>query len=125
MNNNGSSIHFKRSSDLMRLMLQLGICQYFYNQDEETQSPEAPPKSLQELFVKGLTLYFTLTGKNSESERMTNFEIYEELVSDQVKEVMMTQYKSFNEWAQNCKKMAKEGEEVAQKLEWIDSHLIL
>ena len=96
--NTNSGAYFKRSSELMEKMMQSGICQYFYGEDE-AQTGGSQPKNLQELFIKGLTLYFTLTGK-TEQEKMTNFDIYQRCVSDKVKEVMKKHYKQFNDWTQ-------------------------
>lgn len=84
-NNTGNSQYFKRSNQLIELMLDQGICQYFFTDNSPAHNSIA--KNLQELFVKGLTLYFTLTGK-TDTENLINYDIYLRQVTQKVKEVM-------------------------------------
>ena len=67
MNTNKSN-YFARSMKLMEKMLSNGICQYFYGHGNAENGDQGQAKNLQELFIKGLTLYFTLTGSNEEEK---------------------------------------------------------
>ena len=95
--NTNQSCYFERSIKLMEKMLSNGICQYFYSEGNAEAADQAQAKNNQELFIKGLTLYFTLTGQTDEHKRK-NYECFLKHVSDKVKEIMKNNYRQFKEW---------------------------